>query len=100
MPTVKVVTKVKASAERCAAVERQLDLSGRPGVRAFLRQSRGATVFTATAAGTRVCDWMDWVPLLGFLGALADRLFLERRVRHDLAACSRDLKALAEGEGA
>ena len=55
-------------------------------------------IFTAVGDKTLMRDRLEWVSPLGRLGALADRLFLERYMLRFLAVRNHALKAIAEGQ--
>ena len=52
--------------------------------------------FTSVGATTLMRDRLEWVSPLGWLGALADKLFLERYMLRFLVIRNRHLKAIAE----
>ncbi|MDQ2986326.1 MAG: SRPBCC family protein [Armatimonadota bacterium] len=52
--------------------------------------------FEAVESGTRMIDVMDFASPLGFLGAIADRLFVASYLRRFVFQRNKELKAMAE----
>jgi ligand-binding SRPBCC domain-containing protein len=65
-------------------------------VRGAFRGFKHEHLFAATCEGTAMRDVFDYQSPLGFLGRLADVLFLERYMRAFLVARNRVLKTVAE----
>lgn len=57
---------------------------------------RHTHTFTVIDGGTLMRDRLEWTVPLGWLGVLADKLFLERYMLRFLLTRNRNLKAIAE----
>ena len=65
-------------------------------VKSAFRSLRHVHEFVPKDGGTLMRDLLDWVPPLGILGRIADKIFLERHMRRFVATKQAALKRMAE----